>query len=66
MKEYVDELASDFSGTYPQFLKYVHITLDKKIKSNKDKHKYTMIHKSIFTYIAANKEAITKKIRKNK
>lgn len=66
MKEYVDELISDFSGTYPQFLKYVHTTLNKKIKSNKDKHKYTMIQKSIFKYITDNKAEIAKKIRKNK
>jgi len=66
MKEYVDEIASKFNGTYEQFLNHVHLTLSKKIKVSKDKHKYTMIQKSIFTYIAANKEAIAKKIRKNK
>lgn len=66
MKEYVDELLSDFDGTYSEFLKYVHTVLNAKIKVSKDKHKYTMIQKSIFKYIADNQVAITKKIRKNK
>jgi hypothetical protein len=66
MNDYVNELLSDFNGTYPQFLKYVHVTLNKKIKDNKDKHKYTIIQKSIFKYITDNKAEIVKKINKNK
>jgi len=45
MKEYVDKLLKNFKGTYPEFVRYVHLVLDKKMSVSKNKHKYSQVCK---------------------
>ena len=66
MKEYVDELLKNFKGTYLEFVRYVHLVLDKKMSVSKNKHKYRQIHKSILKYITDNEKVIISKIKKFK
>jgi len=51
---------------YEQFLIYIYISFDEKIKktkSDKLKNKYIQIRKNILQYIAANKRNIINKIK---
>jgi len=66
MKEYVDELLKNFMGTYPEFVRYVHLVLDNKMSVSKNKHKYRQIHKNILKYITDNEKVIISKIKKFK
>ena len=69
----IDELISSFEPDtkktktkYDQFLIYVYITFDKKIKSTnskKVKDKYSKIRKTILSYIFSHKTEIIKKLR---
>ena len=66
MKEYVDELMKGFDGDYLDFCNYVYKVLDKKLSMNKNDPKYKQIQINIFQYIADNKIAISKKLKKSK
>ena len=66
MKEYVDQLVKGFDGDYLDFCKYVYDVLDKKISTNPKDHKYKKMQLGIFKYIADNKIAISKKLKKFK
>ena len=66
MKEYVDELMKGFDGDYLDFCNYVYKVLDKKLSMNKNDPKYKQMQLGIFEYIADNKIAISKKLKKSK
>lgn len=69
IEELVLDLASDFKGSYKDFIAYVYKVFTKKIDfvSKKDiKDKYIKIRKSILHYIIANEATITAELRKKK
>jgi hypothetical protein len=69
LSDLIDSFESDSKNQkekYDQFLSYVYITFDKKIRhssSKKVKDKYKEIQKSILQYIIANKKEIIKNIK---
>ena len=66
MKEDVDQLMKGFKGDYLDFCNYVYNVLDKKISTNPKDPKYKQMQLGIFQYIADNKIAISKKLKKSK
>ncbi len=66
MKEYVDQLLKGFDGDYLDFCNYVYKKFDSKISTNIKDPKYKQMQLGVFQYIADNKIAISKKLKKSK
>lgn len=65
--EEMKKLISNFTGTFKEFLVYVHFYFQKKIdKENKKalKDKYIKIRQNVLKYFIANERAVTQELSK--